>query len=277
VPAGLSTTATEGVRRLPLSQLRPCPFQPRKEFSEESLRELADSIKEQGVVQPLIVRQRGDEFELIAGERRWRAAQLLGLAEVPVLVREADDRTVLELALIENLQRENLNPLEEALGFAQLIEQFQLTQEDAAVRVGKSRAAVANALRLLKLPLAVQDKLRHGQLSVGHAKVILSLPNPTEQQRAADRVLTQGLNVRQTEELVAHWQPQAAPVTDSKPGQPAGAARDPHVADLETRLQQRLGTKISLRYRAGKGSIEIRFFSDVELERLLEFMGVEAE
>jgi ParB family chromosome partitioning protein len=267
----------DGIRRLPTSQIHPCPFQPRKEFSEESLRELADSIKEQGVVQPLIVRQRGGEFELIAGERRWRAAQLLGLAEVPVVVREADDRTVLELALIENLQRENLNPLEEALGFSQLIEQFQLTQEDAATRVGKSRAAVANALRLLKLPLEVQDRLRSGQLSVGHAKVILGLSHAADQKKAAERVLAGALNVRQTEELIAKWQPVAPPAMPSKPGEAPVAIRDPHVAELEDRLQQRLGTRISLRYRAGKGSIEIRFFSDAELERLLDFMGVKAE
>ena len=161
VPAPISTTAPgaapatdprERVQRVALDRIRPCPLQPRKDFSPETLRELADSIKEQGIVQPLIVRERDGHLELIAGERRWRAAQLLGLAEVPVILRQADDRAVLELALIENLQRENLNPIEEAHGYAQLIEQFQLKQEEVATKVGKSRAAVANALRLLKLP-----------------------------------------------------------------------------------------------------------------------------
>src|SRR5512140_1061108 len=163
----------ERVQHVALDRIVPCPFQPRKDFSPETLREMADSIRAQGIVQPLIVRERNGHLELIAGERRWRAAQMLGLSDVPVILREADDRTVLELALIENLQRENLNPLEEALGFAQLIEQFQLTQEEAATRVGKSRAAVANALRLLKLPEDVQERVRHGELSVGHAKVLL--------------------------------------------------------------------------------------------------------
>ena len=158
VPGAASVTdERERVQRVALDRIRPCPFQPRKDFSPEALRELADSIKERGIVQPLIVRERDGHLELIAGERRWRAAQLLGLADVPVILREADDRAVLELALIENLQRENLNPIEEAQGYAQLIEQFQLKQEEAAAKVGKSRTVVANALRLLKLPPPIQD------------------------------------------------------------------------------------------------------------------------
>lgn len=272
---GAAPAPSDGVRRVPLSQIKPCPFQPRKDFSAESLRELADSIKEQGIVQPLILRPNGPSFELIAGERRWRAAQLAGLSDVPALVREADDRTVLELALIENLQRENLNPMEEALGFAQLIEQFQLTQEQAASRVGKSRAAVANALRLLKLPQSVQDKLRGNQLSVGHAKVILGLSSPAEQAGVADRVVAGALSVRQTEQIVAnfHATPTAA---SAEPGRPA-PTRDAHVSDLEDRLKQQLGTKVALRYREGKGAIEISFFSDAELERLLQILGVPAD
>src|SRR5207245_8915863 len=197
---------SERVRRVPLSQIRPCPFQPRKDFGPEALKELADSIREQGIVQPLVVRERNGHLELIAGERRWRAAQMLGLAEVPVIIRQADDRAVLELALIENLQRENLNPIEEAQGYAQLIEQFQLKQEEVALKVGKSRAVVANALRLLKLAPLLQDYLRQGRLSVGHAKVILALTTDQEQKLAAERVIKEGLNVRQTEGLVAKWQ-----------------------------------------------------------------------
>src|SRR5438552_10017172 len=162
----------ERVRQVALDRVRPCAFQPRKEFSAETLQELADSIKQQGILQPLIVRDAQTHFELIAGERRWRAAQLAGLKEVPVIVREADDRAVLELALIENLQRDNLNPLEEALGYSQLIEHFHLRQEDVALKVGKSRTVVANALRLLKLDQELQNYIRDGRLSVGHAKVI---------------------------------------------------------------------------------------------------------
>ena len=265
----------ERVQRVVLDRIRPCPFQPRKQFAPEALQELADSIKEQGIIQPLIVRERAGYFELIAGERRWRAAQLLQLNEIPVIVREADDRSVLELALIENLQRENLNPLEEAQGYSELIEQFHLRQEDVASKVGKSRTVVANALRLLKLPSEVQAHLRDGRLSVGHAKVILGLPGALEQRLAADRVIKKSLNVRQTEELVAHWQSQ--PGSRSTGTSIAPAHRDANVGNLENRLRERLGTKVQLRYRQGKGSLEIRFFSDDELERLLQIIGVKAD
>jgi len=263
-------------RRVPVGRVRPCPFQPRKDFTEASIQELADSIREQGILQPLVVREREGFFELIAGERRWRAAQKAGLAEVPVVVREADDRTVLELALVENLQRENLNPIEEAQGFAHLIEQFALTQEQAATKVGKGRVAVANALRLLKLPPTVQAFLRDGHLSVGHAKVILGLTGAAEQQLAAERVLRDGLNVRQTEEIVAALQA-AGPATGQRASRTPVVARDAHVAALESRLRERLGTKVSLRYRAGKGAIEVRFFNDDDLERVLRVMGVSAD
>ena len=260
------------VQRVPLGNIRPGALQPRKDFSPEALRELADSIKEQGIVQPLIVRQQGNHLELIAGERRWRAAQLLGLAEVPVIVREADDRAVLELALIENLQRENLNALEEAQGYAQLIGQFHLTQEEVATKVGKSRAVVANALRLLKLPPPVQAFLRDGRLSVGHAKVILGLVGDKQQHVAAERIVKDGLSVRQTEGLVAKLQSQPAPAPGAIPA--AGPVRDAHVADLENRLRERLGTKVHLRYTQGKGALEISFFSDDEFERILQIVGI---
>ena len=263
----------EQVQRVPLDRIRPCPFQPRKDFSPETLRELADSIKEQGIVQPLIVRQRDGHLELIAGERRWRAAQLLGLAEVPVILREADDRAVLELALIENLQRENLNPIEEAQGYAQLIEQFQLKQEEVATKVGKSRAVVANALRLLKLAPTIQRYLREGRISVGHAKVILGLAGEKHQQQATERILRDGLNVRQTETLVSHLQArEASTVVKAFPTTPK--TKDAHVADLENQLRERLGTKVSLRYAQGKGALEITFFSDADLERILRILGI---
>jgi ParB family chromosome partitioning protein len=262
----------ERVQRVPLDRIRPCPFQPRKDFTPDTLRELADSIREQGIVQPLIVRDRGDHFELIAGERRWRAAQLLNLPEVPIILREADDRAVLELALIENLQRENLNAIEEAQGYSQLIGQFQLTQEDVATKVGKSRAVVANALRLLKLPPALQSYIRDGRLSVGHAKVVLGLANEKQQQLAAERVIKEGLNVRQTEGLVAKLQARAA--GPAKPGTITPLTQDAHVADLENRIREKLGTKVHLRYSQGKGGLEISFFSDDELERILQILGI---
>src|SRR5438552_2496759 len=227
--AGPAPEDAERIQQLALEHIRPCPFQPRKEFAPEALQELADSIRAQGVIQPLIDRQREGFYELIAGERRWRAAQLIGLKEIPCVVREADDASVLELALIENLQREDLNPLEEALGYSQLIERFHLRQEDVAGKVGKSRAVVANSLRLLRLPAEVQNYLRDERVSVGHAKVILGLPTPAEQKLAAERIIKQSLNVRQTEELVAQWlkkQPAGSPGASLHP-----LNRDAHIVD----------------------------------------------
>lgn len=268
----------ERVQKVPLDRVQPCPFQPRKDFTQESLQELADSIKEQGIIQPLIVRRKGDRFELIAGERRWRAAHLAALKEVPVVLRDADDRQVLELALIENLQRENLNPIEEALGYSQLISQFQLRQEDVGTKVGKSRAVVANALRLLKLPADVQAFVRDNRLSVGHAKVILGLANPDEQKLAAERIIKEGLNVRQTEELVTRLQQPAVEVAaHTRNGSSHPVIRDVHVTNMENKLRERLGTKVQLRYRAGKGSLDIRFFSDDELERIVQMLGVSVD
>ena len=263
------------VRHVALTQIRPCALQPRKDFSAESLRELADSIREQGIIQPLMVRAQGQDFELIAGERRWRAAQLAGLAEVPVLVREADDRAVLEMALIENLQRENLNAIEEALGYAQLVSQFELTQELVATKVGKSRAVVANAMRLLKLPLDLQSFIREGRLSVGHAKVILGLPEAAQQRAAAERVLKEALNVRQTEGLVAKLQTRDG--TRTRNGAKTPLATDAHIANLENKIRECLGTKVQLRYAQGKGVLEVTFYSDAELEHLLQILGINAE
>jgi len=265
----------ERVQRVALNRIRPSALQPRKDFPDESLRELADSIREQGIVQPLIVRERGGFFELIAGERRWRAAQLINLPEIPVIVREADDRAVLELALIENLQRENLNAIEEALGYSQLAEQFQLTQEEIAVKVGKSRAAVANATRLLKLPVSVQAFVRNGQISVGHAKVILGLPDEKIQKLAAERVVKEGLNVRQTEGLVAKLQARGTKISGGKTV--AVIPIDSNISRLEDKLREKFGTKVHLKYAQGKGTVEISFFSDDELQRVLEILNVTAD
>jgi ParB family chromosome partitioning protein len=276
VPAAPAPDNRDRVQRVPLNKIRPTAMQPRKEFSAEALQELADSIREQGIVQPLIVRERDGFFELIAGERRWRAAQLLQLAEVPVITREADDRAVLELALIENLQRENLNALEEALGYAQLAEQFQLTQEQIAVKVGKSRAAVANATRLLKLPAVIQSYLRESRISVGHAKVILGLADENIQTLAAERIIKDGLNVRQTEGLVAKLQSRG-PKTSGDSPKPAVVPVSSNITRLEDKLREKFGTKVHLKYTHGKGAVEISFFSDDELQRVLEILNVTAD
>jgi ParB family chromosome partitioning protein len=192
---------------------------------------------------------------------------------VPVIVREADDRAVLEMALIENLQRENLNAIEEALGYAQLVTQFQLTQEEVAAKVGKSRAVVANALRILKLPAVIQNYLRDGRLSVGHAKVILGLTDEKQQRLAAERVIKDALNVRQTEGLVTKLSTRGSRTGKAVTPLPT----DAHVVDLENRLREKLGTKVSLRYAQGKGALEISFFNDADLERVLQLLGVNPE
>jgi len=266
------------VRKVPRERIRPSALQPRRDFPAESLQELADSIREQGIIQPLVVRPVGDHFELIAGERRWRAAGLAGLTEVPVIERVASDLEVLELALIENLQRENLNPIEEALGYQQLMTQFSLTQEQVGIKVGRSRAVVASATRLLRLPESVQASVRDGSLSVGHAKVILGADDPERQETLARLALRGGWTVRQLE-AAASAQTGAArrPRAESRPA-PAPVPVDPHLADLENRIRQRVGLRVVLQYRAGHGGrLEVQLHDDGELDRLLEVLGIPPE
>jgi len=260
---------------LDINAVEPSRFQPRTEFEAEHLHELAASIKQRGVIQPLLVRplggnHAGSKFELIAGERRWRAAREAGLSTVPVIVRTATDQEVLELALIENLQREDLNPIEEARAYDQLATQFSLTQEQIAEKVGRNRATVANALRLLGLPGEVQAWLANGQLSVGHAKAILGLSIAEEQRLVAERVLRQSLTVRETEQLVEQLKGESK--TRSVTGQTIKSAQ---VLAIEERLQQKLGTKVSVRHGKKKGRIEIEYYGNDELARLLGIFGVE--
>ena len=262
------------VQRVDINLVQPCPSQPRKSFDRDALESLAVSITANGIIQPLVVREKnGGQFELIAGERRWRAAQIAKLDTVPVVVREASDAQVLEMALVENLQREDLNPIEEAMGFSLLIEAFGITQEDAAQRIGISRAAVTNSLRLLKLPEEVQAHLRTEQLSVGHAKVILGLNDTAQQQLAAERVLKESLTVRETETMVDALAGDAPAPGKGKKAKTA--TREVHVTSLENRLKETLGTKVSLTYREGKGTLNIKYFSDDDLERILKLLGVE--
>ena len=264
----------ERVERVAVKDIKPCVSQPRKDFDQNALEELAVSITSNGIIQPLVVRSVGEgKYELIAGERRWRAARIAGLDTVLVIVREATDVKALEMALVENLQREDLNPIEEALGYSLLIDAFQMTQEDTAQRVGKSRAAVANSLRLLKLPEEVQVQIRQGQLGVGHAKVILGLDDAEHQTLAAERVIKKKLSVRETEELIASLQEGGLSNGKKKSGK--GAAREVHVTSLENRLKEALGTKVSLTYRDGKGSLNIRYYSDDDLMRILKLLSVE--
>jgi ParB family chromosome partitioning protein len=271
------TNTGERVERVSVAEIHPCSFQPRKDFSEEALKELADSIREQGIIQPLVVRRNHGQYELIAGERRWRAAKLAGLAEVPVLVREADDRKVLELALIENLQRENLNPIEEALGYSKLVNDFSLTQEEAAARVGKNRATVANLLRLLQLHGDVQAYVRTGRLSFGHARAILGVTHFESQKQLAEEVIREGLSVRETEDLVARRGTAAPHRTNGATVAKRPFVPDANISDIQSKLQERFGSKVLVRYRKGKGAVEIRFFNDDDMERILKIIGVEID
>jgi ParB family transcriptional regulator, chromosome partitioning protein len=262
------------VRKIPIEQIIASPLQPRKEFAPEQLNELMDSIREHGIIQPLIVRPVNGKLELIAGERRFRAARELGLKEVPTISRQASDRDVLEMALIENLQRENLNPVEEAMGYERLAKEFGLRQEDIAQRVGKNRATVANIMRLLDLPRAVKQHLTEGKISAGHAKVLLSLKNTKDQEAAAAEVLRKQLTVRALERLVH---------TITSPAKPA-VAKVSVVADmqqalhhLEQRLTRHFSTSVRLNHADKKGKIEIDYFGTEDLNRLLTLMKVEEE
>ncbi len=268
----------ERVQLINVEQIVASPLQPRTVFHEENLDELVASIKEHGIIQPLIVRRRGDTFELIAGERRWRAAKRVGLTEAPIIVREASDQDVLELALIENLQREDLNAIEEAKAFARLAKEFGLRQEDIAQKVGKSRAAVANSMRLLDLDEQVQSFLTQDRISVGHAKVLLALKSHEEQRLLCEEIIRRSLTVRAAEKLVADHFAKTGVGKPTRNGTPANPpALAPAVHHLQNRLQQRLATHVSVRHGEKRGLIEIEYYGNDDLQRILGLIGLEAE
>jgi ParB family chromosome partitioning protein len=251
----------------PVEELKPHHQQPRKTFNDAKMAELVASIREKGVIQPLVVRHTDDHYQIIAGERRWRAAQKAGLKEVPVVIQDVSEDWALEMALIENIQREDLNPIEEAEAYRHLMSNFDLSQEEVARRVGRERPTVANALRLLRLPREIQQDVIDGQLSMGHARALLSLDGAARIKEARDQVVRKQFSVRQTEALVKKLK--------GGTGQPAARKTriDPELADLAARLQRCLGTKVNIlpQTRGGKGGkIEISYYSAEEFERLLE-------
>lgn len=263
------------VREVPHAMVVPSPLQPRSQFVESPLDDLVESIRQHGIIQPLIVRPVNGRLELIAGERRWRASGKLGLATVPVIEREATDREVLEMALIENLQREDLNPIEEASGYVRLAREFSLKQDEIATRVGKSRASVANAMRLLDLHPDVQSMVAQGRLSVGHAKAILALKDHDTQLLAADRIMREQLTVRAAEKLTQTLLNGAPPAKDGAPSKaPAPREVDVHIRALTNRLRDRFATHVSIHHSAKKGRIEIEYYGDDDLQRLLEVLGL---
>ena len=255
----------QAITTLPLQKVEPNPKQPRRAFDEVELQALADSIAEHGIVQPLAVRAlENGYYQIIAGERRWRAARLAGLKEVPVVVLEADDRTVMELALIENLQRQDLNPMEEAEGYRVLMEDYGLTQEQAASRVGKSRPAVANALRLLALPDEVRAMVEDGTLSAGHARAVLSLPSAKLQKAAAQKIIALRLSVRQAEMMCKRM------ASEEKPVEKAPALTVNYVGECEKALTRRLGRKVKIVNGKRKGRFELEFYGEDDLQRLYD-------
>ena len=263
-PAAAAQTHT-----LPIHNVEPNPLQPRKVFDEEELLALSESIREHGIIQPLAVRPAGnDYYQIIAGERRWRAARMAGLTEVPVLILEVDDRTVMEMALIENLQRQDLNPIEEANGYKTLMEEYGLTQEETASRVGKSRPAVTNALRLLSLPQALQDQLSEGLLSPGHARAILSLKSESLQLAAAQKVQALHLSVRQTETLCKHMEKEAL---EEEPEQISFTVD--YIAECEKDLTRHLGRKVKIVNGKRKGRFELEFYGQEDLQTLLDLLS----
>ncbi len=267
----------ERIQKLPLASISPSPLQPRLDFSSDQLHELVESIRERGIIQPLIVRQANGAYELIAGERRWRAAKEIGLVDAPAIVREASDREVLELALIENLQREGLNPIEEATAYSRLHEEFKLTQEEISRRVGKSRASVANAMRLLDLESDAQSLLKHGRISVGHAKVLLSLKSHTEQKWLAEQIVRGALSVRTAEKLVTQKLSDSGHARPNRRGGGAGKESAPAIQRVQNMLTHRLATRVQVNHSDKKGHIQIEYYGTDDLNRILDLLGVVEE
>jgi ParB family chromosome partitioning protein len=263
------------VRDVPHDHVIPSPLQPRMRFVDSPLDELVESIRQHGIIQPLIVRPVNGKLELIAGERRWRASGKLGLATVPVIEREASDRDVLEMALIENLQREDLNPMEEAAGYVRLAREFAMKQDEIAGRVGKSRASVANAMRLLDLHGDVQMLVAQGQITVGHAKAILSIKDHDNQLLVSDQVIRRKLTVRATEKLVQGFANGASgDLSATGKAQAKDREVDVHLRAIANKLREHLATHVSIHHGAKKGRIEIEYYGDDDLQRLLELVGL---
>lgn len=261
------SVGTDAVRQIPLSHIVPNSFQPRTVFKPEKLRELADSIRVHGVMQPIVVRKTGDRYMLIAGERRWRASTLAGLVSVPALVREVPNNQILELTLIENIQREDLNPIETAEAFQRLATETNLTHDQIAERTGKDRSTVTNLLRLLKLPVEVRNQISSGEVSLGHAKVLLGIPNEAVQRTLAARIAAQGLSVRQLEEVIKTLNESVE--KGISPGGPAAkAAADPNVRAAMVEIERMLGARVHIKGNQKKGRLIIEYNSAEELDRI---------
>ena len=269
VPAAAAPEPRPASREVDLDLIDPNPSQPRSRFDENRLQELAESISTTGLVQPIVVRRKGERYEIVAGERRWRAAQIAGLLKLPIHVVEVNDEDLLRTALIENIQREDLNPIEEALAYKRLGEESGLTQEQIAAAVGKDRATVANHLRLLRLPDQVRARVASGELSMGHARALLAVEDPAALLRAVDRVIAGGLSVRATEALARKLSEPAVTPAD----EPQEPAKDVHTRQAEEKLRVVLGTRVTIHRKGKGGRLEIEFVSEDELIRLYELLA----
>jgi ParB family transcriptional regulator, chromosome partitioning protein len=254
---------------IPIEQIVPNKYQPRSDFKSEELKQLSQSIKSNGVIQPIIVRKSGSQYQLIAGERRWRAAQMAGYKTIPAVLQDVSEYRTLELALIENIQRQDLNPIEEAAAYASLMERFHLSQEEVAQRVGKDRSSVANYLRLLKLPAEIKEQIQRQELSMGHARALISMEKARDQLALAEKIVRDQLNVRQTEQLTRNWK------SEKSHGKPSVAAqtKDTNTRAAEQKLQEYLGTRVAIhRDSRDKGKIEVHFENEDDLIRIYELI-----
>ena len=268
IPLGSLAQNEKNITFIRLEGIRPNPYQPREDFDSQSLEELTQSIKEKGVIQPVLVRRRGDFYELIAGERRVRAANLLNINEIPAIIKDVNDEESLELSLIENIQRQALNPIEEARAFQYLIDKFAVTQEQISEVIGKSRVSVANTLRLLKLPKEVQDEIRRGRISFAHGRTLLEIEDVNLLRRFANEIISGDLSVRELENLIKTHRPKRMKYKISK----EKAGKDAYLLLREEELQQMLGTKVKIRRSRKRGSIQIDFYSSEDLDRVLKII-----
>ena len=254
----------ESIVHVNLNEIEPNEEQPRKQFEKESLNELKESIEQFGIIQPIIVRKKEDKYEIIAGERRWRAAKEAKLEEIPCIIKEIDDKEAMKLALIENIQREDLNPIEEASAYKSLMENYKLTQEDLAKTIGKSRSYIGNTVRLLKLDEGIIQNIAEGKLSSSHGRALLAIPNKKERLKTADEIVNNKMNVRETEKIAKKSKKQKSKTVPTK---------DPFIVDIEEKLMSSLGTKVNLIPKKNGGKIEIEFYNDEDLERIMEILS----
>ncbi|MDI6701148.1 MAG: ParB/RepB/Spo0J family partition protein [bacterium] len=262
----IAGTEQREVRNIPISNIKPNPFQPRKVFKDEELKELADSIKENGVLQPITVRRVGEYFEIVTGERRYRACKILGLKDIPAIIKNISNDKMVEWALIENVQRENLNVVEEAEAYRELAEKFNLTHEDISKKVGKSRAHITNILRVLELEDFIKDLLKNNRISFGHAKVLLSIKEPLRRKHFAERIYKEDLSVRDLEKLLSSRVEKTVKIKEKK--------KSIHLKDIESKLSERLSRKVTVKYKKGKGNISLEFYNDDDFKKLLTFLGL---